>query len=196
MNPQETPPNGTTVVIQTLKWPETLHWRLPGVLLGSDAHGDWIGYPRGTRYVRPGFEVTSSHDAVTLVPHAEDGRRPGWLATCHAPGGLRLLNRDGEAAEVYIDVTTPAVWHGDEVRAVDLDLDAIRYPSGRLHLDDQDEFAEHRVSLGYPHEVVEQAEATATALMALLGSGAAPFDRATMDHWLSVLAEAGHPPAD
>lgn len=195
MNPQQTPPVGTAVVIQTLKWPETPHWTLPGVLLGSDAHGDWIGYPRGTRYVRPGFEITSSHDSVTLVPRFVDGRRPGWLATCHAPGGQPLPADDGEASEVYIDVTTPAGWHGHEVRAVDLDLDAIRYPSGRLHLDDQDEFAEHRVSLGYPAAVVEQAEATAAALMALLGSGAAPFDRTTMDRWLTVLSESGYPPA-
>ena len=55
-------------------------------------------------------------------------------------------------------MATPAVWHGEDlVRAVDLDLDVIRGTTGRVWVDDEDEFAEHRVSLGYPDEVIEQA---------------------------------------
>ena len=42
--------------------------------------------------------------------------------------------------------------------AVDLDLDVVRRTDGTVYVDDEDEFAEHRVSFGYPPEVVELAE--------------------------------------
>ncbi|WP_180935649.1 DUF402 domain-containing protein [Nocardioides ungokensis] len=36
------------------------------------------------------------------------------------------------------------------LRAVDLDLDVVRGRTGRVWIDDEDEFAEHRVRFGYP----------------------------------------------
>ena len=60
--------------------------------------------------------------------------------------------------DTYVDIATPAVWHGEDlVRAVDLDLDVIQGTTGRIWVDDEDEFAAHRVALGYPDEVTEQA---------------------------------------
>ena len=51
---------------------------------------------------------------------------------------------------VYVDMTTPAVWDGSQVTMVDLDLDVVLGRDGELLLDDEDEFDEHRVTLGYP----------------------------------------------
>ena len=83
---------------------------------------------------------------MTLVPHDA-----WWLGTFYGDDANRPF-------DTYVDVATPAVWHGENlVRAVDLDLDVIRGTTGRVWVDDEDEFAEHRVSLGYPEEVIEQA---------------------------------------
>ena len=53
---------------------------------------------------------------------------------------------------VYVDITTPPVWDGTVLRAVDLDLDVVRGNTGRVWVDDEDEFADHRVRFGYPDE--------------------------------------------
>ena len=83
---------------------------------------------------------------MTLVPHDA-----WWLATFYGDDARRPF-------DIYVDIATPATWHDDHlVRAVDLDLDVIRGTTGRVWVDDEDEFAAHRVELDYPDEVVEQA---------------------------------------
>ncbi len=47
------------------------------------------------------------------------------------------------------------------LRAVDLDLDVVRGNTGRVWVDDEDEFAEHRVAFDYPEDVVTSAVASA-----------------------------------
>jgi protein associated with RNAse G/E len=59
---------------------------------------------------------------------------------------------------------------------VDLDIDVIRTRDDVI-IDDEDEFADHRVRMSYPDEVVAQVlEATAEATR-LLHQRAFPFDR-------------------
>lgn len=55
--------------------------------------------------------------------------------------------------------TVPVVGVGS-VRAIDLDLDVIRFHDGSVVIDDEDEFADHRELYGYPADVVELAERT------------------------------------
>jgi hypothetical protein len=170
---------GDPVRIEMEKWGGRPHWHIPGSWLGSDEHGDWIGIPAGTRMVRPGMEIVSTHDQVGLVPSAElpDGRR-GWLATFHAQGA---------PTSVYVDMTTPPVWDGAVVRAVDLDLDVIRRHDGTVVVDDEDEFAEHRVELGYPDDVVTLAETTRELVHAAVRDRQQPFDDSHR-RWLTGLA--------
>ena len=63
------------------------------------------------------------------------------------------------------------------MRAVDLDLDVIRGTTGRVWVDDEDEFAEHRVSLGYPDEVIEQAITSCQSVLAAVEDGGGPLRR-------------------
>ena len=131
--------------------------------------------------VRPGARVVSTNHQVGLVPHAdlpEDER--WWVATFHGPGG-------NLGAATDVDITTPPVWDGATVRAVDLDLDVIRGTTGRIWVDDEDEFATHRVSLDYPDEVVEQAVASCQDIAATMKQSGAPFDGATHRDWLARL---------
>ena len=51
---------------------------------------------------------------------------------------------------MYVDITTPPQWDGTTLRAVDLDLDVVRGTTGRVWVDDEDEFAEHRIALATP----------------------------------------------
>jgi protein associated with RNAse G/E len=88
-----------------------------------------------------------------------------------------------QAFELYVDITTPPVWHGDLVTAVDLDLDVIRRFDGTWFVDDEDEFAEHQVSYGYPADVVAAAEAECARVSEEIRSGATLFANATAAPW-------------
>jgi protein associated with RNAse G/E len=88
---------------------------------------------------------------------------------------------------VYVDVTVPPTWSDATVIAVDLDLDVVRELDGRVWIDDEDEFAEHQVTLGYPADVVAAARASADRLVALLGAGHPPYDGSHL-RWFDVLA--------
>ena len=158
---------GDPVRIEMTKWGERPHWHIPGLWLGSDDHGDWIGIPARTRMVRPGRDVLSEHDQIGLVPRGDDEVSRACLATFHqAPSHVW----------VYVDMTTPPVWDASTIRAVDLDLDVIRGRDGDVVVDDEDEFAEHQVELGYPPEVVSLAEASRDRVRAAIVAEDAPYD--------------------
>ncbi len=165
------------------KWGSRPHWEFPALHLGADDHGEWLGVPTGTHMARPGATYTNPVPQVILVPGpngADDHR--AYLATFHAPGG---------AVSVYVDMTTPPVWDGDVLRSVDLDLDVVRGTAGEVWVDDEDEFANHRVTYGYPDEIVTLASASCARIETLVRTGAAPFDADTSAHWLGVLRLAG-----
>ena len=166
---------GRPVRVCMTKWGDRPHWEFDGVHLGADEHGEWIGFPTGTHHARPGLAFDSAVDSVTLVP--TDG---WWLATLHAPGIW---------ADTYIDLATPAVWDGDVLRSIDLDLDVIRRSDGTVYLDDEDDFLAHRELYGYPDDVVRAAETNAAMLLDAVRQRRAPFDGVTASAWLARLAD-------
>ncbi len=166
---------GAPVSVAMTKWREHPHWGFAARWLGHDEHGGWIGVPAGTPYARPGAAFDAAVDSVTLVPH--DG---AWLATHHAPGIW---------CDLYVDMATPAVWDSATLRSVDLDLDVVRRVDGSVYVDDEDELAEHRVSLGYPDALVAQAERACAEVLAAVSAGTAPFDPGTASRWLARLRD-------
>jgi hypothetical protein len=161
------------------KWGDRPHWEFDAVLLGSDEHGDWLGIPGGTHMSRPGAAYVAPVDQVGLVPAPGPDEERGWLATFHAVGG---------PVQVYVDMTTPPVWDGSVLRAVDLDLDVVRGPTGRVWVDDEDEFAAHRVAYGYPDEVARLAMTSCDRVRAAMAAGDAPYDGSAAA-WLALLAD-------
>jgi protein associated with RNAse G/E len=74
------------------------------------------------------------------------------------------------------------------VRAVDLDLDVLRGWSGRVWVDDEDEFAEHRKRFGYPDDVAALAVASCDQVRGAVAAGRPPFD-GTAARWMRQLEE-------
>lgn len=153
---------GDPIRIETTKWGGGAHWVHPGHYLDTDDVGVWVGFPTGTHHRRPGFAYESDVDSVTLLPHDD------WCAmTFHAPGIW---------CDLYVDLATPTTWVGSTAHLVDLDLDVIRRDTGEIYLDDEDEFEQHRVELGYPGGVVTRIRERATALLSEVAHGTRPFD--------------------
>lgn len=159
------------------KWGERPHWEFDAVYLGSDASGDWLGFPVGSRMARPGMEFVTPNAQVGLVPAAGTRVGNGWLATFHAPGG---------SVRTYVDMTTVPAWDGATVRAVDLDLDVIETLDGDVVVDDQDEFDRHRVQHSYPDDLVALAVSTRDAVVEAMRARTAPFD-GSHQPWLERL---------
>lgn len=165
---------GHPVRVEFTKWDGGPHWAYDGRYLGADRHGEWIGHLAGTYMARPGREFVDTVAWLTLVPAAG----APWLAT---------YNAIDHHLETYIDLTTPATWDGTTLRAIDMDLDIVVPRDGRTpFIDDEDEFAEHRVQYGYPDDLTALLEQTAKELLTAVTDRRAPFD-GTADRWLGEL---------
>lgn len=167
------------------KWGDRPHWEFEAVFLGSDAHGDWCGIPAGTHMSRPGAQYVAPVTQVGLSPAEGSATGRWWLATFHDAGGHYSPSL-ATVVQTYVDMTTPPVWEGSVLRAVDLDLDVVRGTSGRVWVDDEDEFAQHRVTFGYPEDVVTQAMASCDRVQAAMVERRAPYDGEAHLPWLAL----------
>ena len=99
----------------------------------------------------------------------------------------------------YVDITTPAVWGASsdatpQVTMDDLDLDVVQRWTGEIEVADEDEFAEHRRTLGYPDELVAHARHWRDEVLRLLESGLGPFDGREA-RWIDELTAMTRPEA-
>ena len=63
--------------------------------------------------------------------------------------------------QVYVDLATGHGWTTirpgvTEFHLIDMDLDVIRTVDRGVYVDDEDEFAEHRIEMDYPADVVDR----------------------------------------
>jgi protein associated with RNAse G/E len=164
---------GREVRVVYTKYDGSLHWHQAMRRLGADEHGVWLGAPAGTvaqRGYEPGIVIPQPH--VLLVPAGT-----WWTAT---------FNGEPARTEIYCDICTPARWPGpDEVTMADLDLDVWRGRADqRVELLDEDEFALHQKRYGYPDDVIREATAAASHLLAVISAGLPPFGGGYRD-WLA-----------
>jgi len=144
----------------------------------------WVGVTAGTPLRRPGVEIASPQHFATLLP-----REGGFVATFYDEELRHPVTEGGwGAVEVYVDIATTPVWEGSTVSAVDLDLDVIRSRAGRTWVDDEDEFAAHRVRYGYPDDLVRAASASCDAVLADVIARRRPYDGRCGPGWVSRLS--------
>ena len=162
---------GTQVHGRYTKWGGARHHGAELVYLGADLHGDWLGDPVGNGWSGGPKEFTSITNNVLLVPPDR-----GMTAMFYE-------SHPDQAFELYVDITSVPRWEDDLVTAVDLDLDVIRHFDGTVVVDDEDEFAEHRVSLGYPDDLAVGAQAECDRVVEEVRGGAGVFAEGVAEEW-------------
>jgi protein associated with RNAse G/E len=165
---------GSPLRVVATKWGDRPHWEHDAVWLGQDEHGTWAGVRVGTVITRPGARVVTRQPQVELFPAAP------YVATFYA-------DEADPPCRVYVDISTVPLVADRRVRSVDLDLDVLVGVHGRVWVDDEDEFAEHRALWGYPDEIVAMAVTSCEAVRDAAAAGLAPFDGAHLA-WLERLA--------
>ncbi len=169
------PAPGTPLTFRWRKWDGSPHWTHECVFLGSDEWGDWVGQESGWRSERPGRAIIVDSPAVMLLPPSGD-----YTLTVNGPP---------HRVRIYIDIAWDVRWEGGEATGIDMDLDVVRALDARgVFIDDRDEWDEHRVRDGYPLDLVARLEQLAVDLEQKVTAFVPPFDDATADRWLAVLA--------
>lgn len=84
-----------TVHVEFAKWGGRRHWTYDALRLGEDAHGVWLGGPRGTVLDRPDARLVLDYPSIVLV---RPGRPRVAAFNADAPTDVR------SAYEVYLDV--------------------------------------------------------------------------------------------
>lgn len=153
---------GDPVVVQFYKHPRTLHWRLEQRWLGEDDHGIWTVGLAGD-VIQKGSEPARVRGSTSLVLTP-----PGaWWVASWVP--------EHPTSPLFVDVTTPVEWHEDRIEMIDLDLDVVADRDGSVYVEDEDEFAVHQKTLGYPPEWVRAARATTDQVYEAVLAGREPF---------------------
>ncbi|MFJ4284479.1 DUF402 domain-containing protein [Paenarthrobacter nicotinovorans] len=160
---------GDLVVSRNRKFDGTAHWVVPGRYLGEDIHGWWIFQGKGEFCSRPGAAFYTASDCLLLVPRTGE-----FVATFYDdsyPGDFRI----------YVDLATAHDWTPikpgvTEFHMIDMDLDVIRSTVRGVFVDDEDEFEQHRVAMGYPEETVDAMRTECAALLEAVHSMQAPFN--------------------
>ena len=168
--------------IRFTKWDGRGHWACEDIVtLGSDEHGTWIGWYAGTHWERPahgskaGMAFDAAGDQVMLLPHDR------WFTATFYEQVAHLVLR------TYVDITTvprlvDGVWS-----VVDLDLDVCQWFGGGIYIDDEDEFEQHRLELGYPADVVASATTECARVFTALDYGAPLFAESLAESWRARL---------
>ena len=164
-------PSRRTVDYVIEKWGGQEHYRGDVELLGEDEHGAWLWGAKG-RTVRRGeaHEFTTEQDSLFLIPPGAWWALSWWLGH--------------ETIELYVNIQTPAVWSGDLLTTVDVDLDVIRFTDGRVEVVDRDEFELHQARYGYPEDLVVTTERVTAQAFDLTVANTPPFDGAVARRWV------------
>lgn len=109
------------------------------------------------------FSETVEHDDLGTIPAGTVSFEHFWADRWYNVFFFR--DPDGTERAAYANIAMPAKFNGATIDYVDLDIDVIRWPDGRIDVLDRDDFEKNSVKFGYTRETKEAVE---TALQELL----------------------------
>jgi len=133
--------------------------------------------------------VSANDELVTLLAHFSDTHEHNDLGTIHAGtvsfeyfwldrwyNVFHFREPDGDAKAIYANIAMPATFDGSVINYIDLDIDVIKWPDGRVDVLDRDDFEVNSVKYGYTDEVKNNVEKALTDLLAVIERREFPFN--------------------
>jgi uncharacterized protein len=140
--------------------------------------GDFTAWlvPTGSRRERPGtgaIEVVADDELWVAVPGE-------WWVLCGHTDTTRTLN----GYKVHAAAPFAAPQSDDEIFWIDLDLD-FEVVGNEVEIEDEAEFHDHALTMGYPDQIVRGAWAGISTIAARYTNGDWPFD-GSMQGWVDI----------
>jgi protein associated with RNAse G/E len=120
------------------------------------------------------FSETVEHNDIGTIPAGTVSFEHFWTDRWY--NVFRFSDPDGSERAIYANIAMPARFDGTTIDYVDLDIDVIRWPDGRVEVLDRDDFERNSARFGYPDDVILAAETALSELLALTEQREFPFN--------------------
>ncbi|MBL8182878.1 MAG: DUF402 domain-containing protein [Blastocatellia bacterium] len=110
------------------------------------------------------FEKTVEHRDLGLIHAGTISYERFWLSRWY--NVFRFEEPDGTLRNHYFNISMPPTFDGSTVEFVDLDIDIVVWPDGRVFTLDLDEFEQNRQLLCYSSEIVGMVDKTLDEILA------------------------------
>jgi protein associated with RNAse G/E len=87
---------------------------------------------------------------------------------------FRFHEPSGNLFAYYINISMPPILEGNTLSYIDLDIDVVVWPGGKVDVLDRDDFENNQVKYVYPIEVIQHAETALKEVLAVIHRGALP----------------------
>lgn len=114
-----------------------------------------------------------SHEALGVIPAGTSSRE--YFDTERWFSIFRFQTPGGGLRNYYFNINLPPEFDGNTLDLVDLDLDLLLWPDGRIELLDEAEFERNASAYGYPPETVRKARETVNEVLEMIRRGALPI---------------------
>jgi protein associated with RNAse G/E len=121
------------------------------------------------------FAENVTHSDLGLISAGTVSHEYYWLDRWY--NVFRFEEPDGTFRNWYCNINMPPVFDGKTLDYVDLDIDILIWPDGRVIVLDEDEFEENAAIHGFSEDVRMNAAGAQTELLGLIERREFPFDR-------------------
>ena len=118
------------------------------------------------------FEFDVEHSDLGLIKQGTVSFEHFWRDRWY--NIFRFHEPDGALRNYYCNVAMPFTLEGETLEFVDLDIDVVAWPDGRVEVLDRDDFEVNSVKFGYPEDVIAAAEQSLAELLTLVELGQLP----------------------
>ena len=120
------------------------------------------------------FDGEVEHPELGVIEAGTVSREYFWLERWYSV--FRFEESNGDLRNYYCNINLPPEFDGDKLDYVDLDIDIVVWPDGRVVTLDEDEFEENAAKLGYPPDIRQNTFNALDELRALIGKRGFPFN--------------------
>jgi len=155
---------GDRVTVNARKYDGRLHRSWPGGLVSAN----------GTLVVLLAqFSETRLHSDLGTIQAGTISLEHFWTDRWY--NVFQFREPGGTLKALYANIAMPATFDGSTVEYIDLDIDVIQWPEGRIDVLDRKEFEENAAKYGYSEHTIKSAEDALDDLLALIERREFPF---------------------